>query len=211
MEMSERDDMMTRLARLERENNRLKGWGIAAIAGLLTFWSVTGGLARAPRELKAERFVVQDSTGRQRARLGLTRDGSTELALFDQGRYQLAARGNRDGLTSFDLFDRGNDRVTLSVGPLGNTSLAFIGPDRRASSGLYLEPGGSMGLEFRQVGQGLLLGIDPDGSAQLMLSDKDGRDLGGLVSTPAGTLRSINRRFEREALSKLPPTLKDGV
>lgn len=71
-----------RVEALERQNRRLR-LGILAVAGL---WAVFGllGQARASREgvIEAQRFVVKDAEGRERAVLGLEPDGTGHLTFL---------------------------------------------------------------------------------------------------------------------------------
>ena len=68
-----------RIARLERENRRLK---VGALLGLLVIVAVfIMGQARPPRVLEAEAFVLRDSTGVRLAQLSIEDDGLPRLVL----------------------------------------------------------------------------------------------------------------------------------
>lgn len=71
-----------RVEALERQNRRLK-LGFLAAAGLATVFGLLGQV-RASREgvIEAQRFVVKDSEGRERAVLGLDPDGSGHLTFL---------------------------------------------------------------------------------------------------------------------------------
>jgi hypothetical protein len=78
-----------RLARLERDNRRLRGLGAGVLVGLAALL-VTGQAPPPGRILEAQRFVVKDGTGKTRAEL-TTSDAGSELAFVDtMGRRRVA-------------------------------------------------------------------------------------------------------------------------
>ena len=74
--------LLDRVSALERENRRLRVGmvGVATLAGVFGLL----GQARASRDatIEAQRFVVKDAEGRERAVLGLEPDGSAHLTFL---------------------------------------------------------------------------------------------------------------------------------
>jgi hypothetical protein len=127
--------VVARLEKVERQNRRLRGAGIAVVvlaaAGLLMGQAMpkerivgAEGFQLKDRHgmLRAELVVdkdgpglhLRDDNGKERAKLAVTKDGP-RLALYDedgQGRVWLTALKGEAGL---DLEDHGNTRVHLST------------------------------------------------------------------------------------------------
>src|SRR5689334_13717472 len=86
-----------RLDRLERENARMKQFGVLLLVGTATLIVVGTDLFRTPRQVEAREFVLKNRDGRVRATLGLKEDGAPRLALFDsRGRQQVALQSMPD-------------------------------------------------------------------------------------------------------------------
>ncbi|MFI5342135.1 MAG: hypothetical protein ACHQ7N_20145 [Candidatus Methylomirabilales bacterium] len=132
--------VVARLEKVERQNRRLRGAGIAvlvlAAAGLLM-----GQAMPKTRIVEAEEFVLRDAAGKVRAMLGATKDWEG-LNLYDENdrvRVRLDLRKDGPGLTLYEengkvradlgaikagprliLYDEnGKPRAGLSVGLLG--------------------------------------------------------------------------------------------
>jgi len=69
------------------------------------------------RTVEAEEFVVRDSTGMRRAKLGMSRDGWVRLHLFDEDGERCVSLGVApDGHPRLCLYDQaGNPRMTCSL------------------------------------------------------------------------------------------------
>jgi hypothetical protein len=151
--------MERRLARLERDNRRLKlGGGVLVVA--LTLLGLMGAGRPDVRHVEAESFIVKDATGRVRAVLGttdpysapglvmydqeghanvllhLTGDGDPGLWLYehDKVRSTLNAVGDRVHLQLYD--NEGRQRAVLMVRPNGQPSIELLDQDENVRSSL---------------------------------------------------------------------------
>ncbi len=106
------ETLARRLDKVERENRRLKGAGVAALAVI----AAVGLMGQAASKLAppgkpgkivgAEQFIVHDARGGVRAELGTLPNGTVRLVLYD-----------RD--------NPGETRVILSAGPESSPALSF--------------------------------------------------------------------------------------
>jgi hypothetical protein len=115
-----------RLERVERESRRLKCIGVVVLAGIVG--AVLMGQAKANRVVQAEKFVVQDASGRARAELGAAPDGRAALVFFD-----------RNGRSRIELRILPDDRVGLLLQGKDEKPLAALRvlPDGRALLAIY--------------------------------------------------------------------------
>jgi hypothetical protein len=103
------DPLMMRLERLERENRRSRPVGAVLLVGLAAVLLMGQVQSKGTAKVVvAERFVVRDMAGKDRAVLG-TSPGQTGLVLFDAGGKQraklhLAEQGEFAG-PALSLFD----------------------------------------------------------------------------------------------------------
>src|SRR5437016_5436696 len=93
--------VVARLEKVERQNRRLKGFGLAALV-LGATWLLLGAQAgQKGKAVEADKFVLRDSFGRTRAVLsvmGGEDDPSPALVLYDENLRPRAALGvNKDG------------------------------------------------------------------------------------------------------------------
>ncbi len=100
-------DLNRRLERLELENRRLKRIGAGAffLCGALSLTSMAG--PRLCRTLKAERVVVEDSSGRSRMVLDAYSTEDPTITLKSKDGKPLARIGVEDGELSLDVFRSG--------------------------------------------------------------------------------------------------------
>jgi len=115
-----------RLEALERQNRALKRWGGAALACAVAL-GLTSMASTVCKTVWAERFVLQDASGRDRARLTAYETGGVpKLALLDeQGENVVTLGVSDDGAAYLEL--RGKDgpvRSHLVVSAEGRTTLA---------------------------------------------------------------------------------------
>ena len=106
------ETLARRLDKVERENRRLKGAGVAALAVI----AAVGLMGQAASKLAppgkpgkivgAEQFIVHDARGGVRAELGTLPNGTVRLVLYDRG-------------------NPGETRVILSAGPETSPALTF--------------------------------------------------------------------------------------
>lgn len=135
-----------RVARLERQNRRLKQAGAAALilAGVVV---LTGGQRGAQdRPAGPEQWAVRDGQGTERAVLGMTADGPA-LRLRDAGgkdRLWLGVVKDVPGLVLYDA--QGRRRASLSSGPRA-LRLTIYDDARQRQAWLVMSPT-SLGLHL---------------------------------------------------------------
>ena len=87
--------------------------------GVLSTWLLPGQVAWAQegtvKEVRAERFVLVDETGRERALLYKTIEGNPMLRLDDAAGYPAVTLGSLEGKPGLVLWDAGGPRATLAV------------------------------------------------------------------------------------------------
>src|SRR4051812_26669732 len=118
--------------------------------------SPKGTLTRAkPTVVKANEFVLTDSTGAARARLGLDSKGYPGLQFFDtNGKLRMKLLLEADGTSGLVMYNRGKPKVHLvlgdgAIGPL----LRLEGSGSRFEVLLNSEDGfSSVALERERVG-----------------------------------------------------------
>lgn len=120
-----------RLERVEQESRRLKQIGVVVLAGIVG--AVLMGQAKASRVVQAEKFIVQDASGRTRAELGTAPDGRVALVLFDQnGRSRIELRVLPDDRVGLLLHSKDEKpRAALRVLPDGRALLSLYDNEER--------------------------------------------------------------------------------
>lgn len=120
-----------RLERVEQESRRLKQIGVVVLAGIVG--AVLMGQAKASRVVQAEKFIVQDASGRTRAELGTAPDGRVALVLFDQnGRSRIELRVLPDDRVGLLLHSKDEKpRAALRVLPDGRALLTLYDKEER--------------------------------------------------------------------------------
>src|SRR5262245_42321505 len=115
MSTAEFASVVARLEKLEKENRRLKRLGVGVV--LLGATALLMG-GQATKTVEAEKFVLRDTNGRQRAALGLTRsadDPSVAFILYDEEERSRAALGvNKDGPGLYFTDPSGKHRAVLA-------------------------------------------------------------------------------------------------
>jgi len=153
--------VLVRLERLERENRRYKLG--AAAAGLACFgWVACGLVPQTKTTLSAERIVLLDSAGGEKATLEVDSKGNPMLTLRNE---QATAV-----LTT-------NGPSLLLRGPDGKTG-AFMGIDSKSTARLE--------LTSHRLLDGVRLAAHADGSSGVYVLDVDGRNRGGLEAFGPG-------------------------
>jgi hypothetical protein len=117
-----------RLARLERQNRWMRRIGAVAVAVAAAVFLVGQGKEN-PRVVEAEKFVLLDLEGRERAVLGVARIGrkkphSAATLMFKDKQGARTAHLIGGSAPSLAL-ERPESHVSLSVGVLGNPSLSW--------------------------------------------------------------------------------------
>ena len=117
--------------------------------------------------VQARSFVLQDAQGRVRATLGVTKEGSVQLALQD---------------------DQGNPRARMSVLEDGSTGLALVDSAGHPRAALGLLTDGTINLVFADRGgqSRAVFGLTPGGASSLVLADGKGVTRAGLSVATTG-------------------------
>lgn len=167
-------------------------------------------VARGPGTIEVKRIVVTDPNGVARAFLGSTPEGDGVLELMDakgRTRIQLLARDQKGPILTLRGWE-GPSRILIGLDPDDTPSINLLEGDHRGGH-LFLtvrdgEPTLTLGLDDgqdtvtlmqREDGASLSfsdrgqihrvgMGISTDGKAGLNVSDRQGRTLIGLGSTP---------------------------
>src|SRR5439155_15865282 len=107
-EKSELPSMLERLSRVERQNRRLKLFGLVFLGGLATV--VLMGQSSTPKVsdvIEAREFVLRGQNGTRRASLAVASDGSAAIHFYDNDGKRRAAFGVlSDGLPDLHLYDK---------------------------------------------------------------------------------------------------------
>src|SRR5262245_22663208 len=116
------DVLAARIARLERDNRRLKRFGLALLlaAGAVAVMGQSRPPVRAAAVLEARKFVLRDAKGKRRAELGLFPD-RPGLVLFDDGGAATAVLGAFEKEEGLALLAGGERQVTIGTGAAGPT------------------------------------------------------------------------------------------
>jgi|SRR5579862_8102229 len=134
---SEIEALTSRIARLERQNRKLKTVSLGIVLGLAAFLLV--GAAKTPRTVEAEKIVLRDSHGRARITIGTpalsgnalnTNPDDPVIWLSDEKGIDRAILAT-DGLRFVNSKARGT--VSLSSDPSGVPALKFYGTDGTVS------------------------------------------------------------------------------
>jgi hypothetical protein len=150
------DDVLLRLAKVERQNARLKRFGFLLLFVFgAVFWM---GQARAARNLEAGKIVLKDAKARKRAELGVFQDGPALIFYDESGGPLVSVGGEEDGpgLTIWGAKRRklavfsdtgngpvlslldGSGRKRLNLSMLGGQgpTLGILGPTGQAKAAL---------------------------------------------------------------------------
>jgi len=164
---------------LEREHRHLKQVGALVLIGLATVTLMGRATSsRVPKVVEAEKFVLRDTTGKERATLEVQPYGSAALAFADgNGRRQAIMEVSANGEGSLWLSgEDGKSVATLEV-IAGLPQLTLRGKDGhvRAALGLLLGVGQPiLQLNDENGGHGADLGLSLDGSRFLAFYDESG-------------------------------------
>ncbi len=210
----ESNSVSARLARLERENTRLKKG--AAVCGVL----VACGLLMAQdgsgvHSIGATEFVVRDKDQKPRIWLGLDDKGVAKLVFYgeheDTSRLQLSATRTKDA--SIALCDRdGQPRVWFDVKADGATQLGFLDDSGTQRAWLRASERGDpqLALLNRDGKPVSVWKTSKDTGPQLVLSDDDQRERVhlGLDQDGAPGLTLSNRKGDPGLEALLPKSGK---
>lgn len=155
-----------RLSRLERENRWLKRVGGVALLGVAAMVLMGQATPRkTAKAIEAEEFILRDGTGKERATMRVSPDGSPSLGLVDKdGKKRVALLLGADGLPNLWLWDKnGKERAGLELLADGLPRLALRDEKERRRAVL-----GHTELEHTRTGT-----VEQQPASSLVLFDKD--------------------------------------
>lgn len=168
-------DFLPRIEQLERQNQRMKLAGLAVLS-FLTVAFLVGQAVPKDRIVEAEKFVLKDKKGMERATLGLSKDGSVGLHLTDtDGKTRLKLSVLENYSARLELLDpKERNRVELVYHEVTNafTRDGKHVEERFPSCGLNLNDG--HGEPQTELPRAALL-LDHNGSPYLGFRTKDGK------------------------------------
>ena len=159
-----------RLEDLERDNRRLRRYGVMMLLVLamflgvgasLLYFSGAYGLPGSPQMVAARQFLLRDARGTIRGTWGTAEDGSVRLSLND---------------------DRGRQRIRLSLLEDGSAGLTFADTADRKLAVLGLLPDHTSTLALTDPAgvPRMVLGVAANGSSNLVFADHSGTTRAGL-------------------------------
>jgi hypothetical protein len=159
-----------RLEALERDNRRLRRYGVTMLLVLAVFLGVGAsllyfsgayGLPGSPQMVAARQFLLRDARGTIRGTWGTGEDGSVRLALSD---------------------DQGRQRIRLSLLEDGSAGLTFADTADRKLAVLGLLPDQTTTLALTDPAgvPRMVLGVAANGSSNLVFADHSGTTRAGL-------------------------------
>src|SRR5262245_8049600 len=189
--MDQNADLLRRIARLERENRRIKlGVGLAAALGLILL-AAGSALPRASepapvqgKTLEVEKLVIKGADGKEAVSLGLDPQGAPLLLL------------RKDKATAL-----------LTVASPG---LLLRGDDGRRGAFLGIDPRGvtKLDLSSEKLVDGVRLSVQADGSAGAYVLNNQGRERASMewLSTGASQVTARDDRGVVRGFFGLDPT-----
>jgi hypothetical protein len=126
------DEILSRLARLERENTRFR-FGGAFLALFVIVFLLTAAARPTPQTLTANEFVLQDGQGRTRATLSADSKRVSLLFLNESGRSEMSLTAQNDSL--------GRGHATLALGE-GAVSARYVLAGTDGNDGAAISDGG---------------------------------------------------------------------
>jgi hypothetical protein len=175
------EDLAGRLTSLERENRWLKRVGGASIVGFLALIAVGTGAFRSPREITAERFVLNDAFGHARARLELRPDGPALSLLAPDRSDQVLLQALNNGPSTLRYHHGSELRTSLSDYPGIGPSLTLFDHNRHSKAEFYVRDQGDSGLTLHRYQRGVGLNLETDGTSKLSFLDHQGAERAGMA------------------------------
>jgi hypothetical protein len=161
-----------RIQRLERDCRCLIAIAVVALVGTLVLVVDASDLFRRRGTVEAEAFLLRNSAGAVRARLGFQSNGSPEVALMDsQGRSLLSLETQADDSASVTLSSKGEPRTTLMSHADGTSYLKFVNRDGEESLSLYVSFDKETGLVLNRKGRAVHMILKRDDSPKLWVTD----------------------------------------
>jgi hypothetical protein len=137
--------VLERVKSLERQNRRMKKQGIAIVIALLILPPLLEWAYPETRSKAARAFYVNDSSGHERAALGLNPDGSPILQLYDkQGKARAILGLTEEGRPSLNFFDdQGRGRLQGSESADGRMKVGIYLDETKSSISMSQEADGT--------------------------------------------------------------------
>jgi len=184
------DALAERIIRLEKQNARLK-WAGGSMSAAMLVLLILAGAAPPPqaqrdpavKAIRARNFTAVDSQGR--GSVGIVTDVEPKagglIEFLDKAGRRRLALGLGEGDVPFVRLtdpDRGEE-ITLDLQGARGMGLSFR--NKKRDSGILLGTGADGVSGLGLIGPGgkylVALGINPDGTSQLIFRDKDGKEL----------------------------------
>jgi hypothetical protein len=176
--------LLDRIDRIERENRRLRRFGITTLLGMAIMLGITLAVfiysgsfgVGVPENIAARQFTIRDGKGTSRGSWGVAEDGTVRFLLSDlSGRPRVRVSLLPDGSSGVSLADSG-DRKLIVLGALPDQSTSFVMSDRSGvpRAVLGMSPNGSANLVFadREGATKAGLGVDARGQGSFTLADR---------------------------------------
>jgi hypothetical protein len=201
-----------RMEALERDNRRLRRYGVMMLTVLaiflgvgasLLYFSGAYGLPGSPQMVAARQFLLRDARGTIRGTWGTGEDGSVRLALNDdQGRQRIRLSLLEDGSAGLTFADTADRKLAvLGLLPDQTTTLALTDPAGVPRMVLGVAANGSSNLVFADHSGTTRagLGVDSRGIGTFTLADRSG---GG---TPEELLDTLQAERSDSVEAPAPP------
>jgi hypothetical protein len=183
-------ELVERLERLERDNRRLKGFAIAALALAVALTTIYA-TQPVPQRVTAHEFDVVDSSGRARVSMGMAL-GEPSVSLSDaQGKVRAEMSIGPSGGPSICLTDaEGQPRVSMGIASRNVfISIYDAAGNGRASMGFSPSGGPVIGVSDAQDKSAIAMGLNPEGELGLTFQAAKDRASVDIHVAPSGSPR----------------------
>jgi len=201
---------------IESENRDGMKIGLTIILFLMAFaWFGLGAIRSnqskvetVQREIRAQRYMVVDDTGKVRAEFGILPNGQTGMVVWDKGKStNVSLTVDRNGTPRLD-FANSNGASMIELGVL-NQSPAFImrSADGKRRLGTIVTESGSVGFGLYDSAKQdrCMLYVGRDGHPKLTLKDDKGKVRARLMIDSSGTcaLDMLDRNGKERIVSQV--------
>lgn len=176
--------ILDRLDQMERENRRLRRFGITTLLGMAVILGITLAVfvysgsfgVGVPENIAARQFTIRDGEGTSRGTWGVAEDGTVRFLLSDlSGRPRVRVSLLPDGSSGVSLADSA-DRKLIVLGALPDQSTSFVMSDRsgvpRAVLGMATNGSANLVFADREGATKAGLGVDARGQGSFTLTDR---------------------------------------
>ena len=140
-----------RVARLERQNRRLKQ-GLAAVVLVVAGAVIMGATKQTGlgETIEAQAFVVKDKSGKIRALLGVSKSSEPTLQFYDKdGKWRAILGVNKDAEPTLQFYDKdGKRRAALGVTKDDESTLRLLDKDGKQRANLGVTKNGATFLSL---------------------------------------------------------------